>query len=508
MHIHDHARARPDSAAVMLAGGERLSFGALDRASTAFANSLHARGLRSGDVIAILLENRPEYLVAAWAAQRMGLYWVPVNWHLKADEVAYILSDSEAQLLVASAVNAPMARAAAAQAGCAAFVNVDEPADWHGITKAIESATDITSEFEPVEGQVMFYSSGTTGRPKGIKRALDHRPLGTPSPIDEFLRQFYRFSDATVYLSPAPLYHAAPLNWAMAILRAGGALLLMPQFDAAEALKLIGAFRVTHAQFVPTMFVRMLRLDKETRSAVDLSSLQIAAHAGAPCPPEVKRQMLEWWGPVIHEYYGGSEANGVTAITPEEWLRKPGSVGRAVLGQLHIADEHGEPLSAGETGTVYFSGLPPFRYHRDEAKTLSAYNQHGWSTLGDIGHVDDEGFLFLTDRKAFMIISGGVNIYPLEIENLLVGHPAVGDVAVIGAPHAEFGEEVVAVVQPREGVIPDDALAASLITYCREHLANYKCPRRVQFDPDLPRMPNGKLLKRLIRDRHVAASKH
>ena len=504
MHIREQAVNRPDAAAVVMADGGRTSFRALDNGSIALANALHARGLRRGDVVAILLENRPEFFVAAWAAQRLGLYWVPVNWHLKADEVRYILSDSGSQLLISSSMNAAAATIAAQEAGCMLRIDVDDPADWQPVTAAMRTRQEIASDFAPSEGQVMFYSSGTTGRPKGIKRALDDaRSFATPGPLDVFLSRFYGLDRDTVYLSPAPLYHAAPLNWSMAILRAGGTVLLMPQFDAARALTLIGEQRVTHAQFVPTMFVRMLRLDEAQRSTVDLSSLKLVAHAGAPCPPEIKRQMLDWWGPIIHEYYGGSEANGITAIGPEDWLRKPGSVGRAVLGTLHIGDDDGEPVSVGTTGTVYFSGMPPFRYHNDDAKTAAAYNRHGWSTLGDIGHLDEDGFLFLTDRKAFMIISGGVNIYPLEIENLLTGHAAVADVAVIGVPHAEFGEEVLAVVQPQPQIFADAALAAELIAYCREHLAHYKCPRRIAFDTALPRMPNGKLLKRLIKDRYA-----
>lgn len=504
MHISLHAQQRPADPAITMSDGRCLSFGALERASIALANQLHGLGLRSGDVIAILMENRPEYFVATWAAQRMGLYYTPINWHLKPDEVAYIVADSESSVMITSAAHRQTAARAAEGSRCTRTINVDD-ADWDTVRAAIDTASPVAVAHEPAEGLVMFYSSGTTGKPKGIKRALDGRPFGTPAPLDKFLAAYYGVDGTTHYLSPAPMYHAAPLGWCMAILRAGGHVICMTHFDAADALRLIAKHRITHGQFVPTMFVRMLKLPEEERRAHDVSSLKMAVHAAAPCPPEVKRAMFAWWGPVLHEYYGGSEVNGLCAVAPGEWLTHPGSVGKAVLGVAHICDDEGNELPQGETGAVYFSGMPPFEYFKDPEKTRGAYNAQGWSTLGDIGYLDADGFLYLTDRKAFMIISGGVNVYPQEVENVLIGHPTVMDVAVIGVPHPELGEEVLAAVQLREAGDASEALKAELIEFCRASIAHFKCPRRVEFDPDLPRLPNGKLLKRLIKTRYSTA---
>jgi long-chain acyl-CoA synthetase len=504
MHIAVHAQERPNDPAVTMSDGRALSFRQLDHASLALANRFHELGLRSGDVIAVLMENRPEYYVATWAAQRMGLYYVPINWHLKADEVAYITADSEAVVMVTSAQHREIAARACAGSRCTRTINVDD-ADWDVVREAIASPTPPPTQHVPAEGQVMFYSSGTTGKPKGIKRALDGRPFGTSAALDKFLSAFYGIGAQSVYLSPAPLYHAAPLGWTMAIQRAGGAIVCMTQFDALETLRLIHQHRITHAQFVPTMFVRMLKLPSEQRLAFDVSSLKMAVHAAAPCPPDVKRAMFEWWGPIIHEYYGGSEVNGLCAVGPQDWFTHPGTVGKAALGVAHICDDEGNELPVGETGAVYFSGMPPFEYFKDPEKTRSAHNAQGWSTLGDIGHMDADGYVYLTDRKAFMIISGGVNVYPQEVENVLIGHPAVMDVAVIGVPHPELGEEVLAAVQLREASQASDALKAELIAFCREQIAHFKCPRRVEFDNDLPRLPNGKLLKRLIKNRYTTA---
>jgi long-chain acyl-CoA synthetase len=501
MHIHDHALAIPDRAAVVMDDGETLSFGALDRASIALANRFRMLGLQRGDVLALMLENRPEYFIVVWAALRYGLYLTPINWHLKPIEVRHIVEDSDARLLVCSTALAGMADEASRGTACALRLTIGDNAEW----RAIAACPDATAAFEETEGMILYYSSGTTGYPKGIKRAMQYPPLGTPAPVDGFVRGRYGVDAQSVYLSPAPQYHAAPLNWCIAVQRCGGTVVVMRKFEPVRALQLIEQYRVTHAQFVPTMFVRMLKLPDAQRDA-DLSSLRVAVHAAAPCPPEVKHAMLRWWGPIIHEYYGGSESNGVTALGPEEWLQHPGSVGRAVLGEVHICDDDGNELQPDETGAVYFSGLPDFHYHKDPEKTRKAYNRHGWSTLGDIGHVDHDGYLYLTDRQAFMIISGGVNIYPQEIENLLITHPAVMDVGVIGLPHPDFGEEVVAVVQLRDPPATDGMLTQALDAHCRAQLAGFKCPRRYVFDDALPRMPNGKLLKRLIREKLLAAT--
>jgi acyl-CoA synthetase (AMP-forming)/AMP-acid ligase II len=355
------------------------------------------------------------------------------------------------------------------------------------------------------EGACMFYSSGTTGRPKGIERPLSGRPYGSSQPLDALISAGYGFGLDTVYLCPAPLYHAAPLGWSMATQRLGGTVILMERFDPLETLALIERHRVTHAQFVPTMFVRMLKLPADERRRFDLSSLRAVIHAAAPCPVDVKRQMIEWWGPLIYEYYAGSEGNGFCAIDSADWLAHPGSVGRPVGVEIHIVGEDGREVPTGAVGVVYFGGGEPFAYHNDAVKTAEAYTPEGWSTLGDVGYVDDEGYLYLTDRKSHMIISGGVNIYPQEVEDVLVLHPEVADVAVIGVPHAEMGEEVKAVVQLVDMSMAGPELERELIAYCESRVARFKFPRSVDFDPELPRLPTGKLAKRLLRDRYAGS---
>jgi acyl-CoA synthetase (AMP-forming)/AMP-acid ligase II len=350
----------------------------------------------------------------------------------------------------------------------------------------------------------MLYSSGTTGRPKGVKRALSGGPFDTPSPNHELTRKLYGFDTDTVYLSPAPLYHAAPLVFSTAVMSFGGTVIVMEHFDAEQALKLIERHRVTASQWVPTMFVRLLRLPDTVRRKYTLGSHRVAVHAAAPCPVEIKRQMIEWWGPIIREYYAGSEGNGFVVIDSPDWLAHPGSVGRAVLGELRILAEDGTEQPPGVPGAIYFANGPAFEYHNDPDKTRGAYSPQGWSTLGDVGYLDQDGYLFLTDRKAYMIISGGVNVYPQEAENVLTGHPQVVDVAVFGVPNEEFGEEVKAVVQPIDMALATPQFAQELIAYCRARLADVKCPRSIDFDPELPRHPTGKLYKRLLRDRYWA----
>jgi acyl-CoA synthetase (AMP-forming)/AMP-acid ligase II len=351
-------------------------------------------------------------------------------------------------------------------------------------------------------GSDMLYSSGTTGRPKGVKGVLTGAKLTDPNALVMLAKMLYGFDEQTTYLSPAPLYHAAPLRYNMTVQRLGGTCIVMEHFDPSEALRLIGKYTATHSQWVPTMFVRMLKLPEAERRRHDVSSMKVAIHAAAPCPIPVKKQMIEWWGPVIFEYYAGTEGNGFCAINSQDWLAHPGSVGKSLLGELHIVGEDGAECPTGEPGTIYFANGPAFEYHNDPGKTADARNQHGWSTLGDVGYVDKDGYLYLTDRKAFMIISGGVNIYPQEAENVLINHPKVADVAVIGIPNEDFGEEVKAVVQPMLWSDATPELATELIAYCREHLSQIKCPRTVDFEPELPRHPTGKLYKRLIRDRY------
>ena len=346
------------------------------------------------------------------------------------------------------------------------------------------------------EGAEMLYSSGTTGHPKGVRGSPPGAALGTVSELFARRLSLHEIDSEAVYLSTAPLYHSAPLRYNNMMHRSGATSVIMERFDVLQSLSLIEKYRITHSQWVPTMFVRLLRLPENDRRAYDLSSHRLAIHAAAPCPVEIKRQMLDWWGPILHEYYSGTEGNGQTAISSEEWLRRPGSVGKPILGKLHITNDAGEELEPGETGTVYFSDGPRFEYYKDPAKTAEAYNHHGWSTLGDIGHVDEAGYLYLTDRASHMIISGGVNIYPREVEDVLVTHPAVQDAAVFGIPHIEFGEEVKAAVQLVDG----EAVAAeTLIEFCRARLAHLKCPRSIDFHIELPRHQTGKLYKEVLK---------
>jgi fatty-acyl-CoA synthase len=380
---------------------------------------------------------------------------------------------------------------------------------WSSFEAAV-AAQPVEAKFENWLGDSMLYSSGTTGRPKGIRRPLQDRRISDPAPATPRTFMNYGFDRDTVYLSPAPMYHSAPLGFSLGVQFAGGTVVMMPRFDAQEALRLIERYRVTHSQWVPTMFVRMLKLPPTERTAFDLSSHRMAIHGAAPCPVEVKRQMIEWWGPIIYEYYGATELIGVTEIDSHEWLEHAGSVGKATLGILHICDDDGNELPAGETGVIYFE-LPamPFEYHNDEAKTRSAQHpvHSNWATTGDIGYLDADGYLFLTDRKAFMIISGGVNIYPREIEDAFVMHPKVRDVAVFGVPNEEMGEEVKAVVEPATGALPSPALAAELLEFVAAKLARYMMPRSIDFVDELPRLPTGKLYKKALRDRYWAEAK-
>ncbi len=499
-----YAEQTPDRAAVIFgASGTRLSFSELEAISNRFARLLRRTGIMRGDRVALFLENHLMYLPLAWGVLRCGARLVAIATHLSAPEVDYILSDSAARVLVTS-------KALAATALKAEMADV--PADGRFMLDGaeagfatLETALDAETP-EPIpdqaEGVEMLYSSGTTGRPKGILKPLPEAPFGMPAPGYWLAAKLYGLDENTVYLSPAPLYHAAPLMFCIRTLRFGGTVVVMGKFDAEAALQLIERHRVTHSQWVPTMFVRMLRLPEETRRAFDLSSLRCVIHAAAPCPIDVKRRMIDWLGPILWEYYGGSEGNGLTGLDCGEWLTHPGSVGRAKIGRIRICGPDDEEMAAGEEGGVYFSDGPVFEYHNDPEKTAQAWNRHGWSTLGDIGYVDEEGYLYLTDRKANMIISGGVNIYPQEAENRLLSHPKVVDVAVFGVPNAEFGEEVKAVVHPVDMNAAGPDLEAELIAFCREALSPVKCPKSVDFNDDLPRRENGKLYKRLLKDRN------
>ncbi|CAM3267083.1 hypothetical protein SPAN111604_13945 [Sphingomonas antarctica] len=497
MHPFRHAQATPDKAAVINAeSGETLSYAELDRASNRAAHLYRAHGLRPGDRVAILMENTVDYYGLVWGAQRSGLLFVAISTKLTAPEVDYILEDSGARLLVFSA------GLAGGQADVAKLVHGADEGDVERVEAAL-AMQDSSPIAHESAGYQMLYSSGTTGRPKGVKLPAPADPaIDAPTALAMLASGFFGLGPDSIYLSSAPLYHAAPLSWTMTVQKLGGTIVLMRKFDAEAALAAIERYACNSGQFVPTHFVRMLKLPEDARTKYDVSSMQVAIHAAAPCPVPVKRAMIEWWGPVLDEYYAGTEGNGFTALKAAEWLAHPGSVGRAIgEAKLHICDEDGNDLPPRAEGMVFFESARQFEYHNDPEKTADSRNARGFSTLGDVGWVDDEGYLYLTDRKSFMIISGGVNIYPQEIENHLVTHPKVADVAVVGAPDDEMGEAVVAVIQPAPGVVGDDALAAELIAHCRAALSGVKTPRRVEFMAELPRHDTGKLYKRLIRDK-------
>ncbi|MCW2622171.1 MAG: fadD [Frankiales bacterium] len=504
MHLSRLAEAHPEKdAVVQSADGAVLTYAELDRRSRDVARLLARHGIGARDHVAILMDNRADYLVVAWAAQRSGIYYTPVNWHLTEDEAAYVVSDCGARALFASAGVAPLAAAVARRVdGLELLAMAGQPeAGWAAMSSAAELAGQAADPPE-VEGTYFFYSSGTTGMPKGIQPAHEFPPFGAGLAIDHVMGTAFGIDERSVYLCPAPLYHASPLGWSLGTQRHGGTVVLMERFDPLECLQAIERYGVTHAQFVPTMFVRMLKLPEAQRRAYDLSSLRMVVHAAAPCPPDVKAAMIDWLGPKLMEFYAGSEGSGMTIITSEEWLTHRGSVGKAALGVLHILDEDGEALPPGEIGTVWFEGGGSFRYHNDAEKTAGAHNAQGWSTLGDMGHLDEEGYLYLAARRTDLIITGGVNVYPQEIENALVMHPAVADVAVIGVPDPEMGQTIRAVVQTAPGVTADDALGEVLMEHWRSRLPGFKRPRSLVFVPELPRLPNGKLLRRRVREEH------
>ena len=488
------------------ATGDVVTHDELDERSIRLARFLQASGLAPGDHVSLFLENHPRYFEVVWAALRSGLVLTTVNRYLTAEEAGYIVDNSDSKALITSQLLAEAARDVIPLAPrCGVRLMVDGTAPgYDSYEEALEAAGAEPLDDQPL-GDLMLYSSGTTGRPKGIRRPRPPSQITDGMPLANAIAALFRFNDQTIYLSPAPLYHSAPLAFSLCAQAVGGTVVMMRAFHPLEALAAIERHRVTHSQWVPTMFTRMLKLPDEDRTRFDLSSHKMAIHAAAPCPRPVKEAMIEWWGPIIHEYYGGTELNGLTYVGPEDWLAHPGTVGRPVMGVLHICDEEGEEVPTGEVGVVYFEQpVAPFEYHKDPAQTKSSQNpKHpNWTTLNDVGRVDEEGFLYLTDRATFMIISGGVNIYPQEIEDVLVVHPAVEDVAVIGVPNEDLGEEVKAVVQVRAGVETGPRLEKELIAWTRERLSHYKCPRSVDFEDELPRLPTGKLYKRLLRDRY------
>jgi acyl-CoA synthetase (AMP-forming)/AMP-acid ligase II len=506
------AATQPDKPAyVMASTGAVTTYAELDAAANRLSRLLRAGGVQPGDHVAFCMENHPRYLEVAWGCHYAGAVYTACSSRLTSGELAYILTDCEAKVFITSAYKAEQAAEVVADTpGVTLRLMLDGTIDGY---EPFEAAVDAQSP-EPLAGRIagtdMLYSSGTTGLPKGVATPFPGQPLETfPVGVAGILPLLFGVTPESVYLSPAPLYHAAPLRFSMSIIGLGGTVVVMEHFDAEEYLALIERYHVTHSQVVPTMFVRLLKLAPEVRARHDVSSLQCVIHAAAPCPVPVKREMIEWFGPVIHEYYAGTEGNGFVYCTSEQWLAHPGTVGSALGCTLHIVGEDGDELPPGEAGTIYFEGGATFEYHNDPDKTRSSRHPKGWSTLGDVGYLDEDGFLYLTDRKAYMIISGGVNVYPQEAENVLVTHPKVVDVAVFGVPNDDFGEEVKAVVQPAQppaDAAAADALAKELIAFCRSQLADVKCPRTIDFRPELPRHPTGKLYKRLLKDEYWEAA--
>ncbi len=498
----------------MAGSGVTQTYAELDRRSNQLAHLLRENGIERGGHIAIFMENQIRFMEVCWAALRSGVYITAINSYLSAPEVAYIIDDCDAELVVTSRAKAEVISAVLAGADRPAKVRTwlmatdegDAPAEGFDDYESTLASRPTTRIADESNGSIMLYSSGTTGRPKGVLRSLPTAPIGEGDPRVAPLIETYGYRPDMVYLSPAPMYHAAPLAFSLAVHRAGGTLVIMERFDERGALAAIERYRVTHSQWVPTMFVRMLKLEEADRNAHDLSTLEVAIHAAAPCPVPVKHQMIEWWGPVLYEYYAGTEGIGSTFITSEEWLRKPGSVGAIRSGALHIVDPDGNDLPAGQTGGVYFSGAADFEYHKAPEKTEESRLDGGRATLGDVGYVDEDGYLFLTDRKAFMIISGGVNIYPQEVEDCLIVHPAVADVAVFGVPDEVMGEAVKAAVQLQLDQTASPELERELLEYLRSNIAHYKVPRSIDFHQELPRLPTGKLYKRLLRDEYWGKS--
>jgi long-chain acyl-CoA synthetase len=503
------AMADPDKPAIIMASsGETVTFGEYEARSNQIAHLLRDAGLRRGDHIAVFMENSPQLLEIEGGAERTGLHYSLINTYLGAEEVAYVVANSQAKVLFSSAAKRDVAEAATAKCrGLDRKLMTGAgplPAGWEAYDAVVArySAAPVPDE---ALGAAMLYSSGTTGQPKGILRELPIAGPGDPLPVSEFVRGMFGFRAGMTYLSPAPLYHSAPHASVSGALRLGSTAIVMEHFEPEQWLALVERYRVTHCQMVPVMFNRLLRLPDEVRARYDSSSLECIVHAAAPCPVPVKQAMIDWVGPIITEYYGATEANGFTFCTTAEWLAHPGTVGRPILGELLILDGEGTECPTGSDGTIWFRGATAFEYFQDREKTAASRSSDGAaSSVGDVGHVDADGYLYLTDRKSYMIISGGVNIYPQETENILSAHPAVQDVAVIGVPNDDLGEEVKAVVELVDPAAAGPGLAADLIAYCRDRLAHFKCPRTVDFVPELPRSETGKLYKRMLRDTYWA----
>jgi long-chain acyl-CoA synthetase len=515
MYPGKYAQLHADRPAFIMAStGEATTHGELEQRSNRLAHLLRAQGLQRLDHYAVFMENNNRFFEACMAGERAGLYYTCINSYLTADELAYIVNNSESRVLITSQSRLAVVQQALPQCPrvtlCLVVGGGDAATDATGGSRLqdFDAATAAFPAHKIADewlGASMLYSSGTTGRPKGVLRPLPENPPDQPLALFVFLNQLWQGEEGMVYLSPAPLYHSAPLANTAIVMRNGGTVVVMEHFDPLQYLALIERYRITHTQLVPTMFSRMLKLPAAERDRHDLSSLKVAIHAAAPCPAPVKDQMIAWWGPIIHEYYGATEGLGFTACNSAEWLAHRGTVGRVLLGDLHILDEQGRPAPQGTPGEVWFKTASPFVYFNDPERTALTRSADGtMSTVGDMGYLDQDGYLYLTDRSSFMIISGGVNIYPQECENLLVTHPQVADAAVFGVPNEDFGEEVKAVVELVAGVAAGPELAQSLMAFCAEHLARHKCPRSIDFTDRLPRLPTGKLYKRTLRDPYWA----
>ncbi|OBK20382.1 fatty-acid--CoA ligase FadD4 [Mycobacterium asiaticum] len=507
MHIRPYAQANPDKPAVILyPSGTVVTFGEMEARANRLAHKFRQAGLREGDAVAILLENNEHMHTVMWAARRSGLYYVPINTHLTEAEAAYIVDNSSAKAIIGSAALSEVCAGLAENlpGGLPELLLIaDGDLDgWQRYPECVADQPDTPIDDE-IEGDLLQYSSGTTGRPKGIKRELPHLPPAEAPGLMSALVDFW-MDPETVYLSPAPLYHTAPSVWSMTVQAAGLTTVVMEKFDPEGTLGAIARYGVTHGQFVPAMFVRMLKLPDSVRDSYDLSSLKRVMHAAAPCPVEIKKQMIDWWGPIVDEYYASSEAIGSTLITADDWLAHPGSVGKPMIGALHILGEDGTELPPGQPGEIYFEGGASFEYLNDPSKTAASRDKHGWMTVGDIGYLDEEGYLYLTDRRHHMIISGGVNIYPQEAENLLVTHPKVLDAAVFGVPDDEMGQRVMAVVQAVDPAYGTDEFGEELLGWLRERLSHFKCPRSIAFETQLPRTDTGKLYKNGLVEKYSA----
>jgi long-chain acyl-CoA synthetase len=505
--------SQPHKAALIMAGsGFTQTFAELDAAANRLSRLLRAVGVEPGDHVAICMENHDRYFEVVWGCHYAGAVYTACSSRLTSSELRYIVNDCAAKVFITSKYKADQAAEILGDTPTVAVrLMLDGTIEGHeSYEHAVAAQSAQPLDEDRVAGMDMLYSSGTTGRPKGVTRAFTALPLeSTPGSVAPVLQLLFGATNESIYLSPAPFYHAAPLRFSMAAQTLGATVVAMEHFDAEQYLALVDTYRATVTQVVPTMFVRLLKLDPQVRGAYDVSSLRCVIHAAAPCPVPVKKQMIEWFGPILHEYYAGTEGNGFVYCNSEMWLGHEGTVGTPINCVVHICGDDGEELPRGAAGTVYFGGGASFEYHNDAEKTSSSRHPMGWSTLGDVGYLDDDNFLYLTDRKAHMIISGGVNVYPQETENVLVTHPKVIDVAVFGVPNDDFGEEVKAVVQPATMPASSDeaaSLAKELMAFCRAQLADVKCPRSIDFREELPRHPTGKLYKRLLKDEYWRAA--